>query len=353
MSAEATPRQDVEMPQSAAAPSPFTPIANYGFLSNCHTGALVAPDGTVDWLCVPRFDSPSVFGALLDRGAGGFRFGPFGINVPSDQDLRAGDQLARHVVEDAHGLGGRARRADDGTAPRGGHGHTPHPTAVRRGCRPRARADRRVHRRHGRDRPRVRARVRLWPRSRRVDAERRSASSRGDRGRAGTPAADRHAPRHRGGPGSSPPRPARRRDGLLRARLERGSACPDHRRGGRRAARGHDDVLARLARARGDPRPRARPADPAVGADDQGPHVHADRRDASRRSPPRCRRRPAASGTGTTATPGSATRPSCCGRCTTCCSTGRPTSSCSSSPTSSATTMAACRSCTGSTVAGI
>jgi GH15 family glucan-1,4-alpha-glucosidase len=62
--------------------SPFTPIANYGFLSNCHTGALVAPDGTVDWLCVPRFDSPSVFGALLDRGAGSFRFAPFGINVP-------------------------------------------------------------------------------------------------------------------------------------------------------------------------------------------------------------------------------------------------------------------------------
>jgi alpha,alpha-trehalase len=65
-----------------AAPSPFTPIADYGFLSNCHTGALVAPDGTVGWLCVPRFDSPSMFGALLDRGAGGLRFGPFGINVP-------------------------------------------------------------------------------------------------------------------------------------------------------------------------------------------------------------------------------------------------------------------------------
>ena len=78
------------MPQSAAAPSPFTPIANYGFLSNCHTGALVAPDGTVDWLCVPRFDAPSVFGALLDRGAGGFRFAPFGINVPSDRIYEPG-----------------------------------------------------------------------------------------------------------------------------------------------------------------------------------------------------------------------------------------------------------------------
>jgi hypothetical protein len=34
-----------KVPQSAAAPSPFTPIADYAFLSNCHTGALVAPDG--------------------------------------------------------------------------------------------------------------------------------------------------------------------------------------------------------------------------------------------------------------------------------------------------------------------
>jgi GH15 family glucan-1,4-alpha-glucosidase len=77
-------------PQSAAAPSPFTPIADYAFLSDCHTGALVAPDGSVDWLCVPRFDSPSVFGSLLDRGAGTFRVGPFGIDVPSNRSYDPG-----------------------------------------------------------------------------------------------------------------------------------------------------------------------------------------------------------------------------------------------------------------------
>ncbi len=70
--------------------SPFPPIAEYAFLSNCHTGALIAPDGSVDWLCVPRFDSPSAFGNLLDRGAGYFRFAPYGINVPTHRAYQPG-----------------------------------------------------------------------------------------------------------------------------------------------------------------------------------------------------------------------------------------------------------------------
>jgi alpha,alpha-trehalase len=88
--AATTKRRAAAAPQSAAAPSPFTPIADYAFLSDCHTGALMAPDGTIDWLCVPRFDSPSVFGSLLDRGAGAFRFGPFGINVPAGRVYEPG-----------------------------------------------------------------------------------------------------------------------------------------------------------------------------------------------------------------------------------------------------------------------
>ena len=80
-------------PQSAAALSPFPPIADYAFLSDCHTAALIAPDGSVDWMCVPSFDSPSVFGALLDREAGSFRFGPFGINVPTARSYDPGTNV--------------------------------------------------------------------------------------------------------------------------------------------------------------------------------------------------------------------------------------------------------------------
>ena len=91
----ASARQAARKPQeqSAAAPSPFPPIADYAFLSNCHTGALVAPDGSIDWLCVPRFDSPSVFGSLLDRQAGSFRFGPFGINHPTTRIYEPGTNV--------------------------------------------------------------------------------------------------------------------------------------------------------------------------------------------------------------------------------------------------------------------
>jgi GH15 family glucan-1,4-alpha-glucosidase len=63
--------------------SSFPPIADYGFLSDCETTALVAPSGNVEWLCLPRMDGPSVFAAMLDRDAGGFRIGPVDVTVPA------------------------------------------------------------------------------------------------------------------------------------------------------------------------------------------------------------------------------------------------------------------------------
>ncbi len=73
--------------------SPFPPIADYGFLSDCHTGALLSSDGSIEWMCLPHFDSPSVFGALLDRGAGSWRVGPYGIYVPAGRRYIPGSNV--------------------------------------------------------------------------------------------------------------------------------------------------------------------------------------------------------------------------------------------------------------------
>jgi GH15 family glucan-1,4-alpha-glucosidase len=68
----------------------FPPIGSYGFLSDCHTSALVSFSGSVEWLCLPRFDSPSAFAALLDRGAGHFRLAPRGVVVPISRRYEPG-----------------------------------------------------------------------------------------------------------------------------------------------------------------------------------------------------------------------------------------------------------------------
>ncbi|MGB0120400.1 MAG: glycoside hydrolase family 15 protein [Solirubrobacterales bacterium] len=70
--------------------SNFPSIGSYAFLSDCHTSALIAPNGSVEWLCVPRFDSPSVFGSILDRSAGHFRFGPANIAAPLSRHYAPG-----------------------------------------------------------------------------------------------------------------------------------------------------------------------------------------------------------------------------------------------------------------------
>ena len=68
---------------SSSLRNPFPPIADYAFLSDCENTCLISSSGSVEWLCVPRPDSPSVFGAILDRGAGHFRLGPYGVSVPA------------------------------------------------------------------------------------------------------------------------------------------------------------------------------------------------------------------------------------------------------------------------------
>lgn len=60
---------------------PYQPIENYGLIGNLHTAALVGMDGSIDWMCIPRFDSGSVFAAILDDQKGG----RFRITAPGEK----------------------------------------------------------------------------------------------------------------------------------------------------------------------------------------------------------------------------------------------------------------------------
>jgi GH15 family glucan-1,4-alpha-glucosidase len=83
--------------------SPYPPIADYAFLSDCDVTALIAPSGSVEWLCLPRMDGPSVFGSLLDRDAGWFRLGPADVAVPSDRRYLAGTMVLETVWDCGEG----------------------------------------------------------------------------------------------------------------------------------------------------------------------------------------------------------------------------------------------------------
>ena len=62
------PKQEPIAGASAALPG-YLPIAEHGIIGDLQTTALVTTDGSIDWFCCPRFDSPSIFGALLDDEA--------------------------------------------------------------------------------------------------------------------------------------------------------------------------------------------------------------------------------------------------------------------------------------------
>jgi GH15 family glucan-1,4-alpha-glucosidase len=77
----------------SAGQSSFPPIADYAFLSDCQVNCLIAPSGNVEWLCLPRPDGPAVFGAILDRAAGGFRVGPADLTIPAGRRYLPGTMV--------------------------------------------------------------------------------------------------------------------------------------------------------------------------------------------------------------------------------------------------------------------
>ena len=108
----------------------FPSIGSYGFLSDCHTGALISFEGAVEWLCLPRFDSPSAFGAILDRDAGRFRLAPRGVVVPISRRYKPGTLVIETtwvtdtgwvVIHDALTIGDWSEQAGPGSRPRTEH----------------------------------------------------------------------------------------------------------------------------------------------------------------------------------------------------------------------------------------
>lgn len=98
-------------------------ISDYGFLSDCRSGALVGRDGSIDWWCPDRFDSPAVFGRLLDPGAGHWRLAPVGVDRPGQRVERTyrPDTLVLRTVH--HTAEGSVAVTDALAAELGARGH--------------------------------------------------------------------------------------------------------------------------------------------------------------------------------------------------------------------------------------
>src|SRR6202451_1291536 len=80
------------------------PIEDYALIGDLHTAALVAKDGSIDWLCLPRFDSPACFAALLGtRQNGLWRIAPDGVTTRVTRQYRGDTLVVETLFETADG----------------------------------------------------------------------------------------------------------------------------------------------------------------------------------------------------------------------------------------------------------
>jgi len=110
------------------APRGYRPIGDYAFLGDCHTGALVSSDGSVDWLCLPRLDDGSYFGRLLDRERGGWC-----TITPADPAVRTSRRYldGTLVLETEMAVTGGLVRVTDCLTMRPGGAHRPYRQLLR------------------------------------------------------------------------------------------------------------------------------------------------------------------------------------------------------------------------------
>jgi GH15 family glucan-1,4-alpha-glucosidase len=76
----------------------YKPIESYGVIGDLHTVALVGMDGSIDWCCLPHFDSPSIFAAILDEHKGGLLQDRQPLRGPAQADVPARQQRALDTV---------------------------------------------------------------------------------------------------------------------------------------------------------------------------------------------------------------------------------------------------------------
>src|SRR5437867_1442824 len=87
----------------------YLPIADYALIGDCHTAALVARDGSIDWYCPSRFDAPAVFWRILDAGQGGF----FSVSPKGEYQVTRRYRPNTNVLETTFECGGGIIRLTD------------------------------------------------------------------------------------------------------------------------------------------------------------------------------------------------------------------------------------------------
>ena len=214
-------------PMAARAADDFTPIADHGLLADCNSAALLTRDGSIDWLCLPRYDSPAIMARILDPEGGHWSIRPTGdytaerrylpgtlvIETTFTTDtgsVRLLDAMAFAPGQRGHELGFDAPhellRAIDGREGRGG-------ARARARRPPGVRLDQAADPARGRRRPHLR----LWAhrrvvrgsaRGRRPGRHARVVHGLGGRARSGSRCAGQPPSRRRRRPPRPPPRSA-------------------------------------------------------------------------------------------------------------------------------------------------